>query len=214
MIINFKHSISFIDPNSWYQNHSRESQHKLIHHNQKAHGNLKILISNIALYTKSRVSTNSLPSLLHPLQHKLKKEWRKRRKTHEGKIQSWRIRFHFTIFLYYILLNKQVSRVLHLCKHRGQNGTPCKGSIDPSRFIGRIEEEEKKKERGWIVKETNEKRRKQAEGGGCIEGRRTVNLAPGHGDPFLKDYRYKLYISRVGRPVHPGRHFVGWPVAA
>ena len=33
-------------------------------------------------------------------------------------------------------------------------------------------------------------------------------------DPFLKDYRYKLYISRVGHPVHPGRHIAGWPVAA
>lgn len=55
---------------------------------------------------------------------------------------------------------------MHLCKHRDpkRNSLQRDGSIDPSRFIGRIEEEEKekkKKERGWIVKETNEKRRRR-----------------------------------------------------
>lgn len=78
-----------------------------------------------------------------------------------------------------MLLNKQSRESCTYVNTRAELPT------DPAIRDSLVNPVKKKKKRlkGRIVKGTNRKRRKVIvkEGGCCIEGRRTVNLPPGHG---------------------------------
>ena len=83
--------------------------------------------------------------------------------------------------------------MLHLCKHTG--GTAGRSVEIPKKERKKKEKERKKEVEGMNRKEKRRRTRvgvalKVVEPWICLRGT----------DPFLKDYRYKLYISRVGRP--------------